>query len=333
MKFIVTGGTGLVGKRVVRKLIDAGHSVVVPSRSTEKVQKIFGNVIVLTRSYAEEAKQSSSHKTTGPQIFTLNWFAENEEFAFEYLDGVDGVINLMGENLADGRWTNQQKMKIRRSRVDGTQHLARAFVKAGHECKVWVQASAIGFYAANTDIDLDETHKQGTGMLSELCKDWEEAAPKEFDLSATEKLLKRFVIARSGVVFGKDGGAIKKLYPIFNLGLGGPIGNGAQFMSWIHVEDLSNLFVEMALQSKYVGAYNAVSPKPASNNQFTKAFAGALGRPAFFPVPPIALKLAFGEMSSVILDSQKVYPERLKEVSFQWRYGDLQAAMNEIAGK
>lgn len=307
MKVLITGATGFVGGYLIKELLNQNHTVKILTRNPNKY---------------EDNKDSS--------VQYIKWNPENEiapKSAFVNSDGskdVDVVINLMGENISNKRWSTTQKKKIYNSRVLGTNNLVEAInTHLSSPIDLFISTSAVGIYEANTPEILNEDGISGKGFLTNVCQEWESSA-------MNIKNANRTLITRVGVVFGNNGGALQKLLPIFKLGGGGPIGNGKQTMSWIHVKDLVNIYMKALSDERYSGIVNAVSPKPVSNSEFTKAFGSAVGRPAFFPVPPFMLRLIFGEMASIILDSQIVHPKALNELGHQFLFADVQTAMDEI---
>jgi uncharacterized protein (TIGR01777 family) len=301
MKILVTGATGFVGQYVMEELIRAGHEIVALTRDSKKAQK----------------------KIPFPcEIY--DWNPTTELIPEMALKGVEGVIHLLGENVAAGRWTQNQKEKILNSRVKSTQNLIESIKKFGSQVKVISSASAVGIYPRNKPEDLmTEEYAVGEGFLADVCKQWEAALGPQ-DQSIRKNIL------RIGVVLGAEEGALKKLLPIFKLGGGGIVGNGKQWMSWIHVRDLARAFVFTLENPSTQGVYNAVAPNPVRNSEFTKALADSLGKPAIFPVPAIALKAAMGEMSSIVLDSLKVVPHNFAKAGFEFQFKNIQDAFNEI---
>lgn len=300
MKIMITGATGFVGVLLTETLLTAGHQVKVLSRSKE-----------------------GARKKLPKEVEILEWHAPYEDIPNKAFSDVDALINLMGENIGGKRWSNEQKTKLRDSRVKGTEKLAEAIRRDKPEgLDVMVSTSAIGYYPVNKGIVLDENHSNGTGFLPSLCQDWEQTA---YTIAA-----KRKVVLRVGVVLGKGGGALAKLLPIFKLGLGGPVLPGTQVMSWIHRHDLINLYINAATNNTYLGAINAVAPRPVTNGEFTKALAKAVSRPAFFPVPSFALKLAMGEMSTIVLDSQTVVSTKLGNLGFRFTYPEIEEALKNL---
>jgi uncharacterized protein (TIGR01777 family) len=272
MKLLITGGTGFVGTRLLERLKSEGHQLVVLTRNPDKAR--------LKGSFG-----ATYHR----------WDGISEEVPAEAYAGVEGVINLMGENIAAKRWSDSQKKKLEDSRIKATKTLIEGIEKhVSTPLKVFISASAIGYYPVNTGNLMDENTNPGDGYLAGLCKGWEEA---------TQGLTKvtRKINMRIGVIFGPESGALSKLLPIFKLGGGGPVGSGKMVMSWIHVEDLVKAISEFTTNEKYSGTYNMVAPNPVTNKEFSTALGKALSRPSFMPAPPFMLKLVFGEMSTMIL--------------------------------
>lgn len=301
MKILITGATGFVGRPLVKKLLKAGHQVVVTTRRPNKIASLLG-----------------------PDVQAFAWNAPHGDFPVEALNGVESVINLMGENIAGKRWSDQQKLLLRESRITGTKKLVQAVAQHAPQLKSFCSTSAIGYYPVNLEQSLAEDHVAGENFLAALCVDWE-ASLKDLPESV------RTCIIRVGVVLGKNGGALGKLLPLFKLGLGGPVGDGKQMMSWIHLDDLTEIYLRAVTDSSWSGVFNGVAPKPVSNREFTKALARAVRRPALFPAPAAALKLAMGELSTIVLDSQTIDCAHLKEKNFTFHYPQIQPALEEIA--
>ncbi len=241
----------------------------------------------------------------------------------EAFRGVDAVFHLAGESVGEGRWTEAKKRAIRESRVETTRKVVEAIAALPEEerPKALVTASAIGYYGDRGDDLLDESAPPGADFLAEVCVAWEAEA---------KKAPVRTVMARIGLVLGREGGALPRMLLPFRLGLGGRLGSGRQWMSWIHVEDLARLLAFAAERAELRGPLNAVSPNPVTNREFTRALAAALGRPAILPVPRLALRIAVGEFANHLLTSQRCVPRAAKEAGFEWRYPDLRAALAEI---
>lgn len=300
MKFLVTGATGFVGQRVVKQLTDGGDQVVVLTRNIAKGALYFGNKC---------------------QYFL--WSDTSTLPPKEAFDGVDVIINLMGEGIADKRWDEKQKKKIYDSRIVATNNLIEVIKDLPKKPQALISASAVGIYGNRGDEEISEGSSTADDFLARICKDWEQSAYKAKDFGL------RTAIIRIGVVIGKNGGALKKMLPIFKLGAGGPVGSGKQFMSWIHVDDIASMFVRAGKDTSFEGVFNGTAPYPATSKDFAKELGKVLHRPAFAPAPSIALKLVFGEMSQVLLDGQKVLPVKFKEKKFNYKYPTLEMALTE----
>jgi uncharacterized protein len=297
MKILVTGATGFVGKTLLPLLAEKGHEIIVLTRNIKSAQVRLPVVCKI-----------------------IEWDPAKTLTHIE--DDIDIVINLCGENVAGGRWTAKRKQAIYNSRILATRNLIDYFRKNSHPIKTWISASAIGIY--ENSIVLDESAPNGQGFLAKICKDWEEETFRARDLNI------RTIAFRIGIVLGFDGGAMEKMLPLFKLGLGGNIGSGNQWMSWIHVRDLAGLIVEAIDNPSYEGPVNAVSPNPATNREFTSTLAGILKRPAFFPVPGLALKLLLGEMSQLLINSQKISSDSAKNFGYKFIYPKLKNALKVI---
>ncbi len=305
MRILITGATGFVGRKLTVKLLEMGHEIIVLTRDRQKAESLF----------------------SGKKVTPFTWTNNLEMPPAEALSGINGVINLMGENIGAHRWSNDQKRKLKESRVDATKNLIKQIEQTlNSPLEFFLQASAIGIYPKNSHKVFNEDSHPGFDYLAELCKEWEEPTN---DLSKT----KRKAIIRTGVVLEKTDGALKKMLPPFQLGLGGPIGDGDQMMSWIHLDDLVEIYTQAVTDEKFSGIINAVAPTPVNNFDFTKALGQALHRPTLFPVPTLPLKLAFGEMSTIILDSQAVVSKKLDELNFHFKYPSVNQALNAIFGK
>lgn len=302
MKTLVTGATGFIGRVIVQQLEQQGHEVVVLTRNVPKAALILGS----------KCKYFQWADTTTPP-------------PAEAFQGVEGIINLMGESIGEKKWSEEQKKKILNSRVIGTAKLLEAVSKLEKKPKVLVSTSAIGIYGNRRAEELDENSAPGSGFLAEVCKAWEGEANK------AQKLGLRVAIIRVGVVMGKNGGALTKMVPLFKLGVGGKLGSGDQYMSWVHVEDLAAMFVTALTDESISGPYNGTAPYPATNSDFTKVLGKVLRRPAILPAPEFALKTILGEMSAIVLEGQKVLPKKFKEKNFHYRYPTLEMTLKETA--
>lgn len=235
----------------------------------------------------------------------------------------DAIVNLAGEPIAQ-RWTPEAKQRIRDSRIAGTRRLVQTLSQLGKRPVVLVSASAVGYYGSHGDEVLTEVSPSGQGFLAELCVEWEKEA------HAAEAFGVRVVTPRIGVVLSKDGGALARMLPPFKLGAGGKIGSGKQWMSWVHIDDLTGL-IQFALEQPMLkGPVNTTAPNPVTNAEFTRGLARALHRPAFLPVPAVVLKTMFGEMSEILLEGQRVLPRVAQAAGYAFRYPELAAALNRI---
>lgn len=305
MKILITGATGFIGTELTKRFVNSGHEVNVLTRDVSKAKQLL----------------------PGENVRAFEWTDIHSLPPAEAFAGINGVINLMGENIGGKRWSADQKKKLRDSRVDATINLIKRIEsELTRPLDFFISASAIGVYPVNSREVLNEDSREGFSYLATLCHDWEAATN---GLTKT----KRKVLLRAGVVLDKGGGALQKMLPPFQLGLGGPIGDGNQMMSWIHREDMVNLYIAAATNDSFQGVYNACAPTPVCNFDFTKALGDALNRPTLFPVPTLPLKIAFGEMSTVILDSQAVVSKRLSEAGFEFKYPTIEMALNQIFKK
>jgi uncharacterized protein (TIGR01777 family) len=296
MKCIISGGTGFIGRRVVDRLLRNSHYVGVWSR-----------------------KPGLDRRTA---VATHIWDPLAGDPPLESLNGMDCVIHLAGENVAQ-RWTPEVKRRIRDSRVLSTQSIVDSIGLVRHKPHILVCASAIGIYGDRGDEILSEASVPGSGFLADTCRAWEAEADRACRYGM------RVVKIRIGFVLGKDGGALQKMVPAFRAFVGGKLGSGKQWMPWIHVDDVAEIFGH-AVESEISGVWNATAPNPVRNSEFTRELARALGRPALFPVPPIALKLAFGEFAQHMIDSARVVPENLTKAGFPFRHPDLAPALENI---
>jgi uncharacterized protein (TIGR01777 family) len=299
MKCVVSGGTGFIGRRVVARLLQNHHYVGVWSR-----------------------KPGLEKRTA---IASFSWDPLEGEPPADSLNGMDAVIHLAGENVAQ-RWSADVKRRIRDSRVLGTRHLVDAIARVQHRPKVLVCTSAIGYYGERGDEILTESSPQGEGFLADICREWEAEADRAVELGL------RVVKLRIGFVLGNDGGALGKILPVFRAGLGGRLGSGQQWMPWIHVDDVAETFIH-AVENDISGVWNTTSPNPVTNADFTKQLGNVLHRPAMFPVPGFALKLAFGEFGQHMLDSARVIPGAAIAAGYQFRYPELGPALADLVGK
>jgi uncharacterized protein (TIGR01777 family) len=297
MKILIGGSHGLVGTALISSLESEGHEI-----------------FRLVR-HAPTAKTE------------VEWSPDRYSIALARIEGFDAVINLAGESIAEGRWTDDKKRRIRESRVKGTKLLGDALANLTVPPRTFICASAIGYYGNRGDEILTEESAVGDDFLAEVCAQWEEATAL-----ATEKGI-RVVNARFGVILDTAGGALKKMLPPFRLGVGGKVGSGKQWMSWIALEDVVGA-LNFALTNEVLrGPVNFVAPNPVTNAEFTKTLGKAISRPTLFPVPAFAVKLLFGEMGeALLLGGQRVEPERLKSGGYKFKYPELAGALQHLLG-
>ena len=303
MKVMVTGATGFIGKELINRLNDKGHEVVILTRNAESAR---------------------FHLSVHCEIVT--WNPERTALFPSALKGVDAVINLAGEGIADARWSSARKQKIIKSRVLSVRRLINTMTYMSDKPKVFISASAIGLYGNRGDELLDETASKGHGFLSDVCQKWEN------EIITAKELGIRTVAFRLGMVLGHDGGALNKMLPPFKLGVGGKLGNGSQWMSWIHITDLVNMMIYSIENPSIDGVFNAVSPNPVRNSEFTKILGTVLKRPTIFPVPKFVLKIVLGDLSELLLDSQRVNANKIRATGFEFKYPKLEEALKEVCG-
>jgi uncharacterized protein len=293
MHVLITGGSGFIGTALSRHLQGLGHAVT-----------------VLTRSPATTAGLV-------PGAHVIDSLAD--------ASGIDAVVNLAGEPLADGRWSEQKKRLFRSSRIDTTRDLVEWMRDAGPaRPQVLVSGSAIGYYGPRGDDPLDETQPPGNDFPATLCRDWERTASDATALGI------RTCTIRTGIVLHPDGGALRKMLLPFRLGVGGPMGDGRQWMSWITRDDLVALLTWLLLTPTASGCYNGTAPAPVRNREFADTLAAVLHRPALLPTPAPLLRLVFGEMADLLLTGQRVLPRRALEEGFRFRHATLERALRTL---
>jgi uncharacterized protein (TIGR01777 family) len=304
MRVFITGGTGLIGVRLIRALRNRGDEVVVLSRRPDAWQRVGQDVQVIIGDPTQP----------GP------WQ--------ERLAECDAVVNLAGAGIFDHRWNEAYKAAIRDSRVRATENVAAALAKqptrADGSPKVLVNGSAVGYYGPHGDEELTEDSPPGADFLAGVCVAWEAAA------RAAEPAGVRVALIRTGVVLDAEGGALKQLLTPFKLGAGGPVGSGRQYMSWIHYADEVGVILLALDHPEAKGPVNATAPQPVTNKQFGKALGAALGRPAFLPTPAFGLRLLLGEAAEVITTGQRVLPARALALGYQFRYPDVGPALRQL---
>jgi hypothetical protein len=294
MRVLITGASGLIGTALQRSFVEKDYEVLLASRKEPK-----------------SANEIQWNPDTG--------FNDED---LRRLEGLDAVVHLAGESIAGLRWTDEKKKAIRDSRVHGTRTMIEAFARLEKKPDVFVSASAIGFYGDRGDDEMTETSSAGDTFLSEVAKEWESEARRAEDMGI------RTVLLRNGIVLSKDGGALATMLTPFKFGVGGVIGSGKQWVSWVSLDDVVEI-VNFAIENEKIrGAINVTSPNPVSNEEFTKTLGDVLYRPTFLPLPEFAVNLVFGEMGDALLiDSTKVLPKRLLDAGFKFKYPELRSAL------
>ena len=296
MKILVSGAHGLVGKALVKSLTKDGHEIVSLVRRESVVAKT-----------------------------EIEWHPNRGQIDTQQLEGFDVVIHLAGESIASGRWTEDKKLRIRESRVKGTTLLSESLARLSRPPATFISASAIGYYGNRGDELLTEQSATGKGFLSEVCVAWEKAT------GAAEAKGIRTVHTRFGIILDTDGGALEKMATPFRMGVGGKLGDGKQWMSWIALDDVVRGLRFLIDNQTVRGPVNFTAPNPVTNAEFTKTLGSVLSRPTIFPVPAFAARLAFGEMAdALLLSSARVEPSRLQDEGFKFEYSDLLLALQAI---
>ncbi|MBL7004319.1 MAG: TIGR01777 family protein [Gammaproteobacteria bacterium] len=294
MKILISGASGLIGSRLSQYLHAQGHHVLPLYRGRNTTAKNY-------------------------------WLPEKNIIRLDENVKFDAVIHLAGENIADGRWSTKRKAAILESRVNGTRLIAKAVASLQHKPSVFISASAIGFYGDTGEHLVDEETDRGTGFLSEIATQWEEATQQ------VEKSGVRTVHLRTGIVLSPKGGVLKKMLIPFKMGLGGVVGNGKQYMSWISIDDVVAIIETFLRNQDCSGAYNLVAPQTVTNDTFTKTLGKALHRPTFIPMPAFIARLAFGEMAdALLLSSCRVDAMRLSKLGYSFIDTQLESALNRL---
>ncbi len=296
---LITGGTGFIGRALCKDLLDKKHDITVLSRTPDKVSSVCG----------QQAKA----------IGSLDDIPKGTP--------VDAIINLAGAPIADARWTLKRKIRLLSSRITTTRQILDLIDRLEMKPEVLVSASAVGYYGDQGDTMLDEESGYKDDFAHQLCAEWERTARQ------AEAYSVRVCLLRIGLVIGPDGGFLKKMILPFKLGLGGRLGNGKQWMSWVHRDDLINMLLMLLERPALSGTFNGTAPNPVTNREFTQTLAKCLHRPAFLPVPAPLLKLALGEMSILLLGGQRVIPKRFQAERFDFRFETLDHALDDVLEK
>ncbi|MDA2928552.1 TIGR01777 family oxidoreductase [Acidobacteria bacterium AH-259-O06] len=301
MRIGVTGATGLIGSALCQSLIRDNHEVLVLARNPEKARQNLSTAELIT------------------------WEATSGPPPEQSMDGLDAVVHLAGEAIAEGRWTAERKRAIHESRVTGTRNLVHAILRSNNPPKVLLSGSAIGYYGPRGDQLLEETSSPGKDFLAEICQQWESEAMRARESGV------RVVLLRTGLVLSTQGGALPRILPPFQMFVGGPLGSGKQWMSWIHIQDEIEAIRYAVTKDEIEGPINLVAPNPVTNREFSRELGRVLGRPAFFRVPGFALRLLFGEMAeSLLLQGQRVLSKKLQQAGYKFRFPQLNGALLDL---
>ncbi|WP_024556208.1 TIGR01777 family oxidoreductase [Franconibacter pulveris 1160] len=295
MNILITGGTGLIGRHLVPRLLELGHHVTVVTRDLNKARATFDARVNLWKGLTDH----------------------------ENLDEFDAVINLAGEPIADKRWTEAQKQRLCQSRWQTTQRLVEMFHAGENPPEVLISGSATGYYGDLGEVVVNEDEPPHNEFTHKLCARWEQIA------CGAQSDKTRVCLLRTGAVLAPKGGMLGKLVPLFRAGLGGPIGSGRQYLAWIHVDDMVNAILWL-LNNDLRGPFNMVSPYPVRNEQFAHALGHVLHRPAFMRAPASAMRLIMGESAVLVLGGQRALPKRLEESGFGFRWYDLEEALHDV---
>ena len=298
MRILITGATGLLGQALTKSLIEKGHEIIKASRKDPI---------------------DDAH---------VKWSVEDGFADPDKLEGIDVVVHLAGENVSGLRWTDEKKKAIRDSRIQGTRNVVDAISKLKNKPKTFIASSAIGFYGERGDEEMTETSPPGDNFLAGVCKEWETESRRAEDAGI------RTVLLRTGIVLSKDGGALSTMLLPFKMGVGGVVGSGKQWMSWISLID-EVAIINFCIENESIrGAVNAVAPDPVTNAEFTKTLGEVLYRPTFLPLPEFAVSMIFGEMGdALLLASTKVLPKRLEDAGFEFKFPNLKEAIDHAVSE
>ncbi len=306
MRLLLLGCTGFIGSELVPRLLSSGHKLTIVSRMKKRKPKI-SNLNAIDFINANPA----------------NLYCWKDSTLINSLTNAEGVINLAGEPIAEKRWTKKHREEIQRSRFQTTQYLINAISKLKRPPSVLINGSAIGFYGTSLKKRFNEDSFAGTDFLAQLCNQWE-------SIASNKPRKTRLVTVRTGIVLGKDGGALGKMIPVFRSGFGGPIGSGKQWMSWIHRSDLCQIIEQALTKKSWSGVFNGVSPNPVTMAEFCNLLGKSLNRPSLVTVPGPILKFLLGDGAQVVLQGQRVTPKRLAEAGFKFNYPNLDKAFEAI---
>ncbi len=299
MRILITGGTGLIGRHLCQALLARGHLLTVMSRRPETVAVKCGAAVQAMASLEE-------------------WRTDRT---------FDAVINLAGEPIVDAWWSQKRKQQLRESRVGLTERLVQCIAAAKQKPTVLLSGSAVGYYGDGGDLELDESFNAGTDFAADVCRDWELAA------CAAEELGLRVCLLRTGLVLSEDGGLLGRMRLPFKLGMGARLGDGKQWMSWVHIDDYVQMVLSLLEDEQMRGPFNMTAPQPVTNAEFTRTLAHALHRPAIFVAPGLVLRLAMGERAALLLEGQRVLPVKLAASGYQFKFPVLVSALKDVLSR
>ena len=301
MRVVVAGGSGLIGRKLLSRLLRAHYEVTLLTRTPERVQNIF------------------------PSARVEFWDTKTDKELTGVFEGADAIINLTGESIAGKRWTPAQKQRILSSRISSTRAIVAAMNQAKQKPSVLLNASAVGYYGNVPEAEVTEHHPKGKGFLADVCEQWESEALNAHDLGV------RVVLLRTGIVLDKNGGALQKLLLPFRLFVGGPMGSGRQWLPWIHLQDEVNAILFAMENERMSGPVNLSAPEPVRMMDFCKVLGKILHRPSWFSMPAFVLKIALGEMAEPLLcDGQRIIPKKLTDAGFKFQFPNLENALSDI---
>ncbi|HEY4644291.1 MAG TPA: TIGR01777 family oxidoreductase [Bacteroidota bacterium] len=302
MRILLAGGTGFIGRKLYGALTGDGHSVTVLSRSDSTARRILGQ-----------------------KAAVVEWDGKSLVGLRPSVDGLDAIVNLSGESIAGRRWSSRQKERLLSSRLEPTRAIVKAIGQSDKKPALLINQSAVGYYGNTGDAEITEDHLPGSDFLATLCQKWEAEAKD------AEEYGVRVVRLRTGIVLGRDGGALERMLVPFRLFVGGPIGSGKQWTSWIHLDDVIGVIRFALTNAKVEGPVNCTAPEALTNLRFSKTLGRILRRPSWAPVPAFVLKVLFGEMAeAVLLGGQRVVPGKLMQLGYEFRFPRLQEAFEDI---
>jgi uncharacterized protein (TIGR01777 family) len=302
MRIVITGGTGLIGRSLAEQMAGEGHEVIVLSRNPSRAKDFL------------------------PGVMLVQWDAQSAEGWSQWADGADAIVNLAGAGLADWLWTKSRKQILVDSRVKAGEAVSSAVAMVERKPRVVIQASAIGYYGPRGDEPVDESQAPGDDFLGQLCQKWEDSSRSVEDHGV------RRAIIRTGLVLSLKGGVLPRLLLPIRLFVGGPLGSGKQYYSWIHHEDEIGAIRFLIEHETAQGAFNLTAPNPQPNAEFMKTVSKAVGRPYWLPVPEFAMRLLIGDMATVVVDGQRAIPTQLERAGFDFHYPSLEGAMEALVG-